>query len=64
MSLLVLGTVAGGLAATEMRERKRSGKQIIRKLKTAHEFKLALAETGGLGASGLILVSHLMVWIP
>jgi hypothetical protein len=60
MSLLVLGTVAGRLAAAGMGERKRSGQQILGKLKTAHEFKLALAESGGLGASGFIWVSHLM----
>ena len=39
------GAVAGGLAAAEMGERKGAGQQIVGKVETPREFKLALAES-------------------
>jgi hypothetical protein len=57
-----LRTVAGRLAATEVREGKRARKQIVRKLETTHQFKFALAKSRGLRTLGFVL--HLMVLIP
>jgi hypothetical protein len=57
-----LGAVAVGLAAAEMGEGKRSGQQIVGKVETTHKFKLALAKSRGLRASGYVI--HLMVCIP
>jgi hypothetical protein len=54
-----LRAVAGGLAAAEGGEAKRVRKQVVRKLETTHELKLALAEPRGPGA--LRCVFHLMV---
>jgi hypothetical protein len=59
-----LGAVAVGLAAAEMGEGKGAGQQIVGKLETTHEFKLALAQSGGLGASGFVFINHLMVYMP
>jgi len=57
-----LGAVAGGLAAAEMRQGERAGKQIMRKMETTHEFKLTLPESRGPSTSGFDF--HLMVSTP
>jgi hypothetical protein len=54
-----LGAVAGGLAAAEVRKGKRTRQQIVRKLKTTYQLKLALPESRSLGSSGFVI--HLMV---
>jgi len=59
-----LGAVAVGLAAAEVGKRKRAGQQIVGKVETTHQFKLALAKSRGLGASGFVWVNHLIVCIP
>jgi hypothetical protein len=57
-----LGAVAGGLATAEMREGKRAGQQVVGKMETPHQFKLALAESRGLGTSRFD--PHLSVLMP
>jgi hypothetical protein len=54
-----LGTVAGGLAATEIGQGQGAGEQIVGKLETSHELELALPQSGRLGSSGFVI--HLMV---
>ena len=61
VSLLVLGAVASRLTTTAMSERERTGQQVGRDGEAAEEFELALAESGGLGASGCDL--HMSVII-
>jgi hypothetical protein len=51
--------VAGGLAATEMREGQGAGEQIAGKPKTTYQFKLTLAEPRSLRT--LRFVFHLIV---
>jgi hypothetical protein len=58
----VLGTMTGRLAAAEMAEGERARESILGDMETAHELKLALAESRSGGASGLII--HLSVSIP
>jgi hypothetical protein len=47
-----LSAVASGLAAAPVGERKGARQEILREVEPADELELALAEAGGLGASG------------
>jgi hypothetical protein len=57
----VLGTMTGGLATAEMREREGTRESILRDLETAQQLELALTQSGSERASGLM--NHLNVYI-
>jgi hypothetical protein len=56
-----VGAVASGLAAAAMGLGKGAWEQIVGKMKTAHEFKLTLAQSRSLKASRFVV--HLIVLI-
>src|SRR6267143_2198699 len=57
----VLGTMTGGLAAAEMREREGARESILGDMETAQQLELALTQSGSERASGLM--NHLNVYI-
>lgn len=50
---LGFGAMAGGLSTASVADRPRTGQEVLGQLELAQERELALAEPGGLGASGL-----------
>ncbi len=56
---VAFGAMTGALATAQMTERERAGEAIRRDMETAHEFELALSESGCQRASGFVV--HLNV---